>query len=178
MPLHHARGRTARTCRGVLGAVFTHAISDLTKQPVVLSPRIAVIGLAFAVVIGVVFGFYPAVKAARLRRCQSLMTTWRSSPQRTRTPPSVSAPTLAFSDQFIHSVLFPETLPIRGQAGAQRLPERRISECASLAVAYAVNLHGASGSSPVACKPPSSATGRDSKGSPSRRETPRLWPAP
>jgi putative ABC transport system permease protein len=55
-----------------LGAGFTRAISALIQQPVVLSPGMILTGLSFAVVVGVFFGFYPAVKAARLNPIQAL----------------------------------------------------------------------------------------------------------
>jgi putative ABC transport system permease protein len=56
----------------VLGAGFTRVISDLIQQPVVLSPRMVFMGLSFSVVVGIFFGFYPAVKAARLNPIQAL----------------------------------------------------------------------------------------------------------
>jgi ABC-type antimicrobial peptide transport system permease subunit len=55
-----------------LGSGFTRAISNLIQQPVVLTPQNAAVGLAFAVVIGIFFGFYPAIKAARLNPIQAL----------------------------------------------------------------------------------------------------------
>jgi putative ABC transport system permease protein len=55
-----------------LGVGFTHAMSTLIQQPVVMTVQNMVIGLVFAVTIGIFFGFYPAIRAARLNPIQAL----------------------------------------------------------------------------------------------------------
>ena len=55
-----------------LGVGFTAAMSSLIQQPVVMTPRIMGLGLFFAVGVGVFFGFYPAVRAARLNPIEAL----------------------------------------------------------------------------------------------------------
>jgi putative ABC transport system permease protein len=55
-----------------LGVAFTTAMSNLVQQPVVMTARNMALGLFFAVGVGIFFGFYPAIRAARLNPIEAL----------------------------------------------------------------------------------------------------------
>jgi len=55
-----------------LGIGTAMAIASLAGWHIVISPQAVVLAVAFAFVIGVFFGFYPARKAARLNPVEAL----------------------------------------------------------------------------------------------------------
>jgi len=50
----------------LLGIAFVKGVSVLLGQPAVLTPTMVAAAVACAATVGVIFGFAPAVKAARL----------------------------------------------------------------------------------------------------------------
>jgi len=56
----------------LLGIGFARAVSNLINQPAIITPQMALIGFVTSVSVGIFFGFYPAVKAARLNPVEAL----------------------------------------------------------------------------------------------------------
>jgi putative ABC transport system permease protein len=56
----------------ILGVVATHFATQQMNLPFVLTPEVMLVGFGFSVIIGVVFGFVPARKAANLNPIEAL----------------------------------------------------------------------------------------------------------
>ena len=50
----------------ITGIIFAEVISKVSKVPVAISIPAVIIAIAFSMLIGIIFGFVPSVKAANL----------------------------------------------------------------------------------------------------------------